>query len=155
MEGGVRVNSPRMIRPHRYLYVLVLSVLVAAFMIVNVGYSQPGKKVTREIKFYKMTGRLQVFSLEAKQAQINDLTWDLSDTFRTKEISPEWKKGTVEFTERQIWVYYYVSLSTVTEESVGTKKTDKKTMKMITDPEEVRKIHEMGGKIYKIECAPE
>jgi len=129
-------------------------VLVAAFMSVSVSYSQPGNRAKGEIAFYKMTGPLQVFSLGDKRAQIDDLTWELTDDFRTKEIPREWdKKDTVEFAEREVWVYYYVSL--LTEASfVGKKDTDKKVIKLITNPDEIEKLRELGGKIYKIERAP-
>jgi hypothetical protein len=156
MEGGITVNSSSVLRQHRYLCFMLFLVLVSALMIVSLSYSQPGNKATRETKFYKMTGCLQVFSLEDKRAQIDDLTWNLADDFRTKEIPREWEKGTVEFPERNVWVYYYVSLLKVTEASlIGKKETDKKAIQVITYPEEIQKILEMGGKIYKIERAPE
>ena len=139
------------IRPHRY--VMLLLMFAAIFMIVSVSYSQSGNRATREIAFYKITGPLQVFSLEDKQAKIDDLTWNLTDTFRTKDIPRDWKKnGTVEFSEREVWVYYYVTL--VTETSHARKSIDKKTPKLITNPDEIQEIHDKGGKIYKIEPAP-
>jgi hypothetical protein len=124
-------------------------------MNVSVSYSQPGNRATRVIAFYKMTGPLQVFSLEDKQARIDDLTWDLADTFPTKEIPREWKKkGTVEFPEREVWVYYYVTLVTETATSHARERIDKKTPKLITNPDDIQKIHDKGGRIYKIELAP-
>lgn len=153
------MNSSSMARSNRYQYSYIMSVLVLvaafAFLIVDASYSQPNTKTTREIAFYKITGPLQVFSLEEKHAKIDDLTWDLAATFRIKEIPREWKKnGTVEFEEREVWVYYYVSLLTVTEASSAPKKTDKKALQLINTPDEIQKIHELGGKIYKIELAP-
>lgn len=155
MEGGITVNSTNVIRTRRYLYRMSLLVVVAVFIIVSFSYSQPSNKANREITFYKMTGPLQVFSLDEKRAQIDDLVWDLADDFRTKDIPREWKrKGTVEFTEREVWVYYYVSLLTVKEESPGAKKeTYKKKIQLLTNPDEIQKIREMGGKIYRLERA--
>jgi hypothetical protein len=134
---------------------MLLLMFITLFMIVSVSYSQPGDRATSEIAFYKMTGPLQVFSLADKQARIDDITWALADTFRTKDIPRDWKrKGTVEFTERNVWVYYYVSLVTVTKASTNSKQSDKKKIQLITDPEEIKEIHDKGGKIYKIELAP-
>jgi hypothetical protein len=155
MEGGITVKSQYMLKSHRYLYLITLLIIASALTIASLSYSQPGNKANREISFYKMTGPLQVFSLEEKQARIDDLEWDLADDFRTKDVPREWKKkGTVEFTEREVWVYYYVRLSTMKEKSPGAKKgTYKKKIQVITNPDEIQKIREMGGKIYKLERA--
>jgi hypothetical protein len=150
------VNSKSVRREHLSLYRMTMQVVVAVFLVVSFSYSQPSNKVIREMKFYKMTGPLQVFSLEDKRVKIDDIMWDLTDDFRAKDIPSEWKrKGTLEFTEREVWVYYYVSLLTVKEESTVVKKEiDNKKIQVITDPDEIQKILEMGGKIYKIERAP-
>jgi hypothetical protein len=153
MEGGITVKSPGMLRLHGYPYLILLITIAAALMIVSLSYSQPGKKTTSEIT-YKMVGRLQLFSLEDKRAQIDDLVWNLADNFLKKEIPGAWTKGTVEFTGREVWVYYYVSSLTVAEASHRQSGINKKAIELITNPDEIRKIREMGGKIYKIELRP-
>ena len=153
MEGGITVNAPRVLRSHRYLCFMLLLVIVSALMIVSLSYSQPEKKPTSVIT-YKMIGRLMVFSMEDKRAQIDDLMWDLADNFRKKEIPKTWKKGTVEFTVREVWVYYYVSSLTVSEASRRQRGAHKKAIELIADPDEIQEILEMGGKIYKIEIPP-
>ena len=147
------MKSSSMVRSHSYICLIFLLVIVSALLIVNLSYSQTGKTSTSEIT-YKMIGRLQLFSLKDKRAQIDDLEWDLADNFRKKEIPSAWEMGTVEFSEREVWVYYYVSSLTVTEASHMQRGTNKKAIELITNPDEIRKIREMGGKIYKIELRP-
>jgi hypothetical protein len=154
MEGGITVKSPSMLRLRRYPCLILLLIIVSALMLVSLSYSQSGKTSTSEMT-YKMIGRLQLFSLDDKRAQIDDLVWNLADNFRKKEIPSAWTKGTVEFSEREVWVYYYVSSLTVAEASHRQRGINKNAMELITNPDEIRKIREMGGKIYKIELRPE
>ena len=144
-------------KPHHYLLsFMVVLVVVSATMIVNMSFAQNREGTT--IAFYKITGRLQALNLNDHWAQIDDLQWDLADTFNKEALPSEWKKdGTVEFQEnQQVWVEYYVSIKiTEGEESLaGVKKMKKGKVKLITKPDDIQKLNERGGKIYKIKRLP-
>ena len=144
-------------KPHHYLLsFMVVLVVVSATMIVNMSFAQNREGTT--IAFYKITGRLQALNLNDHWAQIDDLQWDLADTFNKEALPSEWKKdGTVEFQEnQQVWVEYYVSIKITEGEEflAGVNKMKKGKVKLITKPDDIQKLNESDGKIYKIKRLP-
>jgi hypothetical protein len=157
MEGGATVMKEIVRRPHHYLSLMVMMlVLVSAVMIASMCFAQNKEGTT--IAFYKITGRLQALNLNDHWAQIDDLKWDLTDNFNREGLPGEWKKdGTIEFQEnQQVWVEYYVSLKVAEGEKsfVPVNEIKKGKVRLITKPDDIQKLNERGGKIYKIEVMP-
>lgn len=139
------------ISPRRYITLMVFLVIVGALTFVSIGHAQSSKKPTVEL--YRMTGRLQALNLDDKWAQINGRRWELTDNFNKKDLPPAWKKKkNLQFKDSQrVWVYYYVGLGTEASPDAGKMK---KKIRSISNPDEIKKIYEGGGKIYRIEVLP-
>lgn len=141
--------------PRRSLSLWVVIALLSAFMIASISYAQTKEKAPIAIEFYKMSGRLQVLDLDDNWVQINGIRWELADNFDKDSLPRTWKKKrAVEFTEGQeVWVHFYVSLVPGAS-SVDIKKVKEEAIKLITKEAKIKKIHDRGGKIYKIERIP-
>jgi len=103
-----------------------------------------------------MDGRLQAFNFDEMWILIGWFKWNLADTFDTKEFATVLglkKTGTVEFTaKKKTWATYYVILQTIDVSAVDIKgkEMDRKEVRLIIEPNEIKRIYEQGGKIYKI-----
>jgi hypothetical protein len=159
MEGGVAMMKPIRRKQGRYKVFLISLVLVVSGMFTSwgIGYAQAVRSERAKISRYEMDGRLQAFNLEEKWALIGGLKWSLADEFDTKEFAARLgleKTGTVKFTAKQkSWATYYVILQTIAVSSVDILKEtakDKKEVKLILSHNEIKRIYEQGGKIYKI-----
>jgi hypothetical protein len=156
MEGGIAVMKGILHKPRRFLSLIVVLALVSALMIASISYAQTKEKAPIATEFFKMTGRLQVLNLHDNWAQIDGLRWELADNFDKEALSRAWKKrGTVEFTEDQgVWVSFYVSLVTEASSDDVRRAKEEEMIRLITKPDTIQKIHDSGGKIYKIERLP-
>ncbi len=141
----------------QYKIVIISLIVASLFMSWGIGYAQETRREGTKISRYEMDGRLQAFNLEEKWALIGGLKWSLADEFDTKEFAARLgleKSGTVKFTAKQkSWATYYVILQTIGVSSVSMlkeKTQDKKDIKLVIEPNEIKRIYEKGGKIYKI-----
>ena len=138
-------------------FFIIFLVSISMLLIWSIGYTQEARRAAGKISRYEMDGRLQAFNLEEKWALIGGFKWSLADEFDTKEFATRLglgKTGTVEFTsKRKPWATYYVILQTVGAPAVDIVKEnarEKKGVKLIVDSNEIKRIYEQGGKIYKI-----
>jgi hypothetical protein len=121
--------------------------------LVSIGHTQNGKKTT--IEFCRIIARLQALNLDGKWVQFNGLKWGLADNFTKAGLPPEWQQTkSLKFNDSQnVWVYVYVRVgSEASSDAEKMKKTEK--IKLVDDPAEIQKIHERGGKIYRIQLQP-
>jgi hypothetical protein len=157
MEGGVAIMKPIQRKQEWYKIVILSLIAGSLFMSWGIGHAQQARHEGTKISRYEMDGRLQAFNLDERWALIGGLKWSLADTFDAKEFATRLgleKSGTVEFTsKRKPWATYYVILQTVDVSSVDMLKEtakDKKGVKLILSHNEIKRIYEQGGKIYKI-----
>lgn len=141
----------------RYKIVIISLIVVGLFMSWGIGYAQEAPRKGAKISRYEMDGRLQAFNLDERWALIGGFKWSLADTFDAKEFATRLglgKTGTVEFTPKQkSWATYYVIVQTIDVSSVDMLKEtakDKNGVKLILSHNEIKRIYEQGGKIYKI-----
>lgn len=157
MEGGVAVMKLLQKKQDQYKIIIISLIVASLFMSWGIGYAQQTRREGAKISRYEMDGRLQSFNLDERWALIGGFKWSLADEFDTKEFAAKLglgKTGTVEFTAKQkTWATYYVILQTIDVSSANMLKEtakDKKGVKLILDPNEIKRIYEQGGKIYKI-----
>lgn len=141
----------------KFTFFIIFLVSLTMFLIWSIGYAQEARRSSAKTSLYEMDGRLQAFNLDEKWVLIGGFKWKLADEFDAKVFAAvlELKKtGTVEFTsKRKPWATYYVILQTTDVSSVTMlkeKTQDKKDIKLVIEPKEIKRIYEQGGKIYKI-----
>lgn len=135
-----------------HLIIVTAFVIVAALTIASISQAQISTKKT--IGLYKITGKVQILDLDGKWVEIDGRRWELADNFDKKDLPREWqKRKKLEFNDSQkVWIYFYVRLLRIA--SPEEAKMSKEKIHLVTEPNEIERIHENRGKIYRIELIP-
>ncbi|OGP81485.1 MAG: hypothetical protein A2Z08_05165 [Deltaproteobacteria bacterium RBG_16_54_11] len=149
----------KLLQKKRYQYktIIIALIITSLFLSWGIGYAQDARRSSAKTGLYEMDGRLQAFNLDERWARIGGFKWSLADEFDAEEFAARLgvgKTGTVEFTARQkTWATFYVVLGTIDVSTISklkVKTQDKRNIKLVLEPSEMKSIYEQGGKIYKI-----
>ncbi|MBW2040088.1 MAG: hypothetical protein JRI46_10960 [Deltaproteobacteria bacterium] len=130
------------------LKVMILYLVAFALVFPLIGHAQ-GKEMATKTYHYQIKGRLEAVDLTEGWAIIGGLQWELADDFQTDDF--RFSKGERAEFKRSVWVIFFVRCT----EAVQSENAEKgEGIERIRGLDLIKKINEMGCKIYNIERLP-